>query len=348
MREEIQRAESPALRDFAAQGAVYNGLMRTLAEETFAHAYLISGLRGMGKRTLARLMAQYLLCGSKGEKPCGVCPACLRVRDDNHPDALVVEPGKPLSSETEAGRKTIPVDDIRVVTETLGRHTFEGGRRVVTIRQADRLTPGAQNALLKTLEEPPEGTVFLLTTDAPETLLPTIVSRCRAVKLHPWPDETVRRVLLARGVAGERAEQALRVCGGSIGRALDVAADEEYWQRRQDVMRDFFALESRSDILRVSSAWRERKESADELLDDVEDMVRTLLLTRLGRLEEEAVRQYPAAWQRLAKEAPLDNLTGLMDAVTEARRLKGNQVTWQAVVERLLLRLMEEKGKWSM
>ena len=348
MPEELRQATAPVLRDFAGQGAVYDGLMRTMESGSFVHAYLISGLAGMGKRTLAGLMAQYLLCESEaGEKPCGSCPSCIRVRENNHPDVLLVQPGVPISSQVDSGRKTIPVEDIRAVIEITGRHTFEGGRRVVMIRQADKLTPAAQNALLKTLEEPMEGTVFLLITDAPETLLPTIVSRCRALKLHPWPDEVILSVLGRHGVSEERAREALHVSGGSIGRALDVATDEDYWQRRRDVMKDFFALPSRSDILRVSTAWKERKDASDELLDDIEDMLRTLMLVRLGQQEETVVADYPSPWQRLAKEAELAAFTRLMDAVAEARRLRANQVTWQAVVERLLLRLMEERNQWS-
>ena len=344
----MRELPAPVLRDFAGQGAVYDGLMRTLNSGSFVHAYLISGLAGMGKRTLAKLMAQYLLCESPdGDKPCGECPACVRVRDDNHPDVLIVQPGKPISAQVDAGRKTIPVEDIRAVIEMTGRHTFEGGRRIVMIHQADKLTPAAQNALLKTLEEPQEGTVFLLVTDASELLLPTIVSRCRALKLHPWPDETVLHALRQRGVPEERAREALLVCGGSIGKAIDTAADEAYWQRRRDVMKDFFALPGRSDILRVSTAWRERKDAADALLDDVEDMVRTLMMVRLGRRDEAALTEYPAPWQRMAKEAELGAFAKLMDAVADARRFRANQVTWQAVAEKLLLSLMEERSKWS-
>ena len=343
----MREPAAPVLRDFAGQGAVYDGLMRTLKDGSFVHAYLISGLAGMGKRTLAKLMAQYLLCEhADGDKPCGKCPACVRVRDDNHPDVLIVQPGKPISSQVEAGRKTIPVEDIRAVIEMTARHTFEGGRRIVMIQQADKLTPAAQNALLKTLEEPQEGTVFLLTTDAPELLLPTIISRCRALKLHPWPDEVVLAALRRHGVPEDRAREALQVCGGSIGRAIDTAADEAYWQRRRDVMKDFFAIPGRSDILRVSTAWRERKDASDELLDDIEDMVRTLMLVRLGQRDESAFADYPEAWQRMAKQAELEAFAKLMDAVADARRFRANQVTWQAVAEKLLLSLMEERSKW--
>ena len=321
---------APVLSDFQGQGAVYDGLMRTLRDGTFVHAYLITGLEGMGKRTLARLLAQYWLCQApEGEKrPCGVCRACQQVRDGTHADLVIIAPGKPISPDVRPDMKSIPVDEIRALIAITGRHTFEGGRRVVLIEQADKMNPPAQNALLK-------------------TLLPTIVSRCRELKLHPWDDRTVLSVLEKHGVTGQRAQEALHVSGGSIGKALAVAGDEQYWQRRSEVMRDFFALERRSDILRISSTWKDRKDDAEELLDDVEDMLRTLLLCHLGQRSESAVTPYPAAWQRFSREGELSAMMRLLDAVAQARQMRANQVTWQAVVERLLLSLMEEKSKWS-
>lgn len=334
------------LSAFAPQGAVYDGLMKTLQDGTFVHAYLISGMAGVGKRTLAQAMGQYLLCEG-AEKPCGVCRGCVQLREGTHPDVVLVQPGVPLNPHIEKGKKTIPVEDIRTVNETVGRHTYEGGKRIIIIHRAEKMTPGAQNALLKTLEEPVEGTVFLLVTDAPELLLPTIVSRCRALKLHPWPEEVILPTLQQHGVDKLRSQEVLRLCGGSIGKALSIAADEAYWQRRDEVMQDFFALENRSSILSISNKWKDRRDQSDELLDDVEDMIHTLLLVRLGQCKKSAVSSYPPPWQRMAADAELAALMQLMDAVREARQLRGSQVTWQAVVERLLLRLMEEKNRWS-
>ncbi len=341
-----KQAIMPVLSDFKGQGALYDGLIRTLAEGTFVHAYLISGASGMGKRTLARLMAQHLLCTGE-RKPCGLCPACIQVRADEHPDVITVAPGRPLSPEVKSGLQGIPVDEIRHVNSLVGQHTFVGGQRVVIIERAEKMNPAAQNALLKTLEEPLAGTVFLLLSESPELLLPTIVSRCRALKLHPWPDEVVLAALRNHGVGEEMTRRALHVSGGSIGRALAVAADEAYWQRRQDVMRDFFGIASQVDVLTVSTAWKDRKDESDALLNDLEDMLRTLMLVRFGRQEDSLLQDYPEPWQRLAREGALPSFLRLLGAVSDARRLRANQVTWQAVVEQLLLSLMEERNQWS-
>lgn len=336
---------APSLRDFQRQGAVYDGLVQTLRDGTFVHAYLISGIEGVGKRSLAAAMTQHLLC-TGDHPPCGECPGCIQVREGNHPDVILVQAGEPIHPEVERGLKTIPVKEIRMVNELVGRHTFVGGRRVVLIHEAEKMTPQAQNALLKTLEEPLPGTVFLLTTSAPALLLPTIISRCRSIKLHPWQDDVVMNVLLRHGVDQQRALEAVHAAGGSIGRALSVAADEGYWQRRENVIRDFFGLEGRSDILRVSGQYKDQRDHSAEVLNDVEDMIRTLLLVRLGQRSPEAAKAFPQPWQNMAARADISAFSALMDAVTDARRLRGNQVTWQAVVEKLLLRLMEEKNRW--
>lgn len=338
---------APSLNAFAEQGAVYDGLLKTLREGTTVHAYLISGMPGVGKRTLAGLIAQHLLCTAE-DKHCASCPSCLQVQEGIHPDVIIVQPGVPINPEVDKNLKSIPVDEIRKVNELVNQHTFTGGRRIVMIRHAEKMTPQAQNALLKTLEEPVEGTVFLLMTDNPAALLPTIISRVRSLKLHPWPDETVRRVLRQRGITDEmRVSQAAQVSGGSIGRAIAVASDEEYWQRRQDVMRDFLGITGRSDILRVSTAWKDKKDEAGDLLSDLDEMLHLLLLVRLGQADPDMISQYPGAWQQMARKAELSAFVSLMDAVRDARRLRLSQVTWQAVIERLLLRLMEESSKWS-
>lgn len=328
---------APLLRDFAPQGAVYDGLMKTLKEGTFVHAYLISGLSGMGKKTLARRIAQYLMCREE-DKPCGHCSGCMQVMDDNHPDVMTVVP--------EKGKTGISVGVMREVIKAVGEHTYEGGHRVVIIPQAEKMNGAAQNCLLKTLEEPVPGVVFLLIAEAPEQLLPTIISRCRSLKLHPWDDQVLRRVLKDHGIDDHRCEEAIRVSGGSIGKALAIAADEDYWLRRKSVMEDFFSLRERSDILRISTKWKDKKDDAPELLDDVEDMIRTLLMVRLKRLPESAAADFPASWQHMAQEAPYDHFSALIDAVWQARKMRQSQVTWQAVVEKLLFSLMEESVRW--
>ena len=154
-------------------GDVSNYLREEMHSSRIVHAYLFTGPAGTGKSTLADICAKALLCRAPGGRPCGVCPSCKQFESGNHPDFIRIEPDKSIS-----------VDVIRDVIARLGVKPYEGGRHVAVIRQADKMTPQAQNALLKTLETPPGEDVFFLVASNMTALLPTIISRCRVVRFH--------------------------------------------------------------------------------------------------------------------------------------------------------------------
>lgn len=337
------------LDDFKPQEAVYQSIIRSLADDRFVHACLISGIDGVGKKTLAGLIAQSLVCsGASGaSRPCGVCPECRQIIMKTHPDYYILQPGVPINKVTAKGAKSIPVDDIRTVNATLGVSARAGGRRVVAIYQADTMTSAAQNSLLKTLEEPKDDTVFLLLSSNTGGLLPTIISRCRNFKLHPWEDKYIMNVLRRSGFSEKRCRDSVNAAQGSIGRALTFAGDEEYWSRRSEILADFFGTESYRQILSVSEKWKDRKDMSQELLQDIDDILRTIMRVSLGAADESVIEDYPAAWKNMAKNAGAGDFVNLMEAVQNARIMRDNQVSIQAVLEKLLFRLMEEKKKWS-
>ena len=339
---------SPQLWDFLPQGAVIEGLLRTLQEGTWVHAYLITGAEGVGKRTLAREMARYLLCTGEN-RPCGVCEACQQVLNDSHPDMLRVRPGYRVASdlETDRGKHDIIVDTIRELISRVSEHAYEGQVRISIIEQSDRLNQAAQNALLKTLEEPPDNVIFLLLTDTPSALLPTIVSRCRHIALHPWDDAKVEQVVKAYGYSGMKTVQAVHVAAGSIGKALRMAGDDSYWEKRSQIMEQFLNLPDRSSIYGVANNWKDAKDTADELLDILEDMVRIMLLCHNGQGSMDLMSDFPEPWKRMVKEGDNTGIVHLLMGIQTARAKRMSQVTWTAVLERLLLDVMEEKAKWS-
>ena len=206
----------PAFEDFEGQSAHIARLHSDFERGVFVHAYLLAGPKGTGKRSVARLCAMTALC--KGQKkPCGVCGPCRRVLAGTHPDVHTVEP--------EKGKKTIGVDVLREAIDEVGTKSFEDGAKIMLFPEAERMTPAAQNCLLKTLEEPPAGTVFFLMTDQPGALLPTIVSRCRVIRFHPLSVEDAARRLVALGGPEESAMRRARMAEGCVGQAL--AIEEE-------------------------------------------------------------------------------------------------------------------------
>ena len=299
-----------------------------------AHATLLSGESGIGKRTLAHLLAQGLLCRNENERPCGECRDCARFAAHTHPDAHFPAPAP--------REKTIKIDSLREMIDALSRHSLEGGNRVVVIEDADRMTPQAQNCLLKTLEEATDGTYFLLTTHAESALLPTIRSRCRIIRMQPWAPDRIRQVLLEKGIPADRAKALSFYCEGSLGRALQMQEDETYWAARDTVRRAFLSIRTTADIAASAPLLKDQKDSSDRLLDILEQEIRGLLYAKTtgSSLEEEA---FPPFWN----DAPIHGLRNILEAVFIARRHRAANVGWAALAEGLMQTISEETRKWQ-
>ena len=176
----------------------------------FAHFYLISGPKGSGKHTLARLLACALMC-EEDSRPCGKCSGCRKVLADTHPDFITVE---------DPDHKTLPVRMVREARESMFVMPNEGSRKIYLFPQ--EMGAEGQNALLKILEEPPSYGVFLILSDNPEKLLPTVRSRCTELALSAVAPEILRPWLAAKfpAVSPETLDAAIRRAGGYPGQAL--------------------------------------------------------------------------------------------------------------------------------
>ena len=201
--------------------------------ERFAHAWLIHGLAGIGKRSFALAAAAALLCEQPQQaRACGACQACRWLASGNHPDfrrvrpeAVALEEGEVLDESASQTKKTpsreIRVEQMRALSGWFNTATHRGGWRVAVIYPAQAMNHITANALLKVLEEPPPHTVFLLTTDAPDLLLPTIVSRCRRLPLPVPAFDEASAWLRGEGVADP--SDWLAAAGGAPLRALQLS-----------------------------------------------------------------------------------------------------------------------------
>jgi DNA polymerase III subunit delta' len=212
-------------------------LRRNLAAGRFPHAFLFAGPEGVGKRLFARTLARALLCERRPEAaldPCGACPSCLQVAAGTHPDVLSV--AKPED------RHELPIRSIRDLCASLALTPMSGRRRVAIVDDADDLSEEAANAFLKTLEEPPPGSVLILIARSAETQLDTIVSRCRVVRFDPLPAADLAAILLEQGVASDPAQAAALAARGegSVARALGLAdaALEDFRRTLIDALAD--------------------------------------------------------------------------------------------------------------
>lgn len=196
------------------QETVVRALRDSIERDTVGHAYLFAGPQGVGRMLAALALAASVNCPGGG---CGECDICARVLRRTHPDVHLVMP--------EGAQ--ILVGQIRTVREEAFRSPMEGRTKVFVIEDAERMNPAASNALLKVLEEPPDGVLFVLMTDAPDDLPPTILSRCRRLDFAPLGPSVVRSVLTEHhGVEPALADWAGRV-SGNLARALRLAHDPD-------------------------------------------------------------------------------------------------------------------------
>ncbi len=197
-----------------------------------AHAYLLVGPPHVGKMTLAVNIAQAVNCPQReGGAPCGECSQCQRIARGVHPDVQVIGVGR--GEEDGPARRDIRIDQVREIEGFLNLSAYEGAGKVVIIDGAELMNAAAANALLKTLEEPPAGTVLLLLTANEDALLSTIRSRCRALYLKPLARaELERRLVSDYAAAPELAARLARLSRGCLGQAVNALRDGEMLEQR--------------------------------------------------------------------------------------------------------------------
>ena len=195
-------------------------IARSIDRGSLPPSLVFAGPSGVGKRMVAVATAQLLNCTNRVGAPpaidaCGECAACARIARGVHADLLVVEPGD---------NGSIKIEQIRDIVDRAAYRPFEGRCRVVIIDAADALVPAAQNALLKTLEEPPPSSIFILVTAQPDLLLPTVLSRCPRLRFGPLAADDLVGLLVARGRSEAQARLVAAGADGSMQRALEAIA----------------------------------------------------------------------------------------------------------------------------
>ena len=229
--ENVALVPTGAWSSVAGHGRIKDRLRMLLREERTPHALLFSGPRGIGKRKLAAATAAALLCLDRNDGlACGACGSCRALAAGTHPDFYVVTP-----ETTGKASRSIKIEQIRDLRTEAARVPRLSARRVILLDDAETMNDAAANALLKTLEEPPGNTSFLLVTGARQALLPTILSRCTGMQLGLLDDEAMEQALAAQGVPEEQRASLIALSEGSVGRALRLF-EEDALSLREDAL----------------------------------------------------------------------------------------------------------------
>lgn len=313
-------------------------LSGAIANGRIGHAYLLTGPDQIGKTTLALTFAQALNCeADAAQRPCGHCRTCELIASNRHPDVRLVEP-----EVSGRGKYTLKIEAIRDLNHSLNLAAYEARQKVAILTRFDAATIGAANAFLKTLEEPPSNVVLLLTAADGDTLLSTIVSRCRTIGLRPLPTDLVEESLATRwGVAADQAELLAHLADGRLGWAVEAAQnDAPLKERSQHIGWLYDALKgSRVDRFRLANKLGNKAEELPDILRTwlswwrdaallAQDNGRIATLTNID--ERDTLSQLAAAWDAKA------SFTSLQQTDRAIWQLTNNGNT-RLVLENLLL-----------
>lgn len=341
--------------ELIAQDRAVSALRAALRRGTVHHAWLFGGPEGVGKGTAARLLAQAANCeggpggpGGYREDPCGACGPCRKIAKGVHPDVLLLaterEMAKAGAWQPKGGRtpsKDVVVDQIRdLVDHRLALKRFEGRRRFVVIDPADAMNPQAQNALLKTLEEPPDDTTLVLVASNPDALLPTIRSRCLRLSFAPVPREAIAERLVAAGHPPELARSAAALANGSLGAAPALARElaREGAERPWDAVRDAVALDPDDALgwLAFAKAHGGDREGAAETCRLLEVWLRDVLAVQAGG-EDLALADLADATRRAAGAVPPPEVLRRRDEVRRTAAALRQNASPTLALERMLV-----------
>lgn len=324
-------------QDIIGQEQIKSHLRNALSTGKVSHAYIISGEKSSGKEFIAQVFAMALQCGKGETEPCQECHSCKQALSRNHPDIIRVMHEKP---------NTISVDDIRAqVNNDVAIKPYSGPYKVYIINEAEKMTIQAQNALLKTLEEPPAYAVILLLVSNQNALLPTIVSRCVSLNMKPVSDELIKDYLMRQlQVPDYKAEVCVAFARGNIGKAKALASSEEFENVKAEaisLLKYIHDLDL-SEMLAAVKKIVEYKMEINDYLDIIAIWYRDVLLFKATNdINHLVFREEIQALRKTAQRSSYEGIETVIKALDTAKKRLDANVNFELTMELLMLTIQE-------
>ena len=306
---------------------------KAIANHKISHAYILTGEAGMGRKSIANAFAMTLLCEKGGSEPCMSCHSCKQVMSGNHPDLIYVTHEKPGS---------IGVDDVREqINDTIMIRPYSSYYKIYIVDEAEKMTVQAQNALLKTIEEPPAYAVIILITTNQEAFLPTILSRCVQMKLKPLKDFTIKSYLTQNlHIAEKDADICAAFARGNLGKAIHLASSDEFRELFQKVM-VLVKNVGTMDISMLLDCIREMKEQnfdIGEVLDLMQLWYRDVLMFKVTKdMNLLIFKDEYKMINETGEKVDYAGLEAILAAIDTARTRLNANVNMELAMELLLL-----------
>ncbi|WP_313074335.1 DNA polymerase III subunit delta' [Lacrimispora sp.] len=324
-------------KDIIGHEKIKEHLQKAIESDHVSHAYILTGETGMGRKSLANAFSMTLLCERGKSDPCMECHACKQVMTNNHPDLIFVTHEKPGS---------IGVDDIRgQINDTIMIRPYSSYYKIYIVDEAEKMTVQAQNALLKTIEEPPSYAIIMLLTTNQEAFLPTILSRCVQLKLKPQTDAVVKSYLMGSlGIKESRADIYAAFARGNLGRAIHLASSEEFQLLYSELLHMLKHLKE-MDIMELLFYIKKMKDENLDIYDCLDFMqlwYRDILMYKVTQdINLLIFREEFNTMKEMSASSAYDGIETILKAIDKARiRLDAN-VNMELAMELMLLVMKE-------
>lgn len=324
--------------DIVGQKDLKEYLQKAILTDTVSHAYIIHGERNSGKEFLAKVFAKALQCEDReGAEPCGKCHSCIQAESLNHPDIVFVTHEKP---------NVIGVEDIRTqINSDVAMTPYQGPKKIYIVNDAELMTVQAQNALLKTIEEPPAYVVIMLLTSNEDVFLPTILSRCISLQMKPAKDEEIKEFLMrTMQIPDYKAQICVAFARGNTGKARLLAKSEEFDKVKDEAL-SLLKNITEMDVGELTQAVKrinEYKFDVNDYLDIFLIWYRDMLLFKATHDANGLIfREELPSIRKAADKSTYEGIETIIQAIEKCKARLHANVNFDLSMELLLLAIKE-------